>query len=232
MYKTSSALVLNVNHTISASVYFQYNLLRTKQLRPLKLSNSMLFPFLLLLGLVRIAQAVNSHTMQCQPYDQGGAPASCQNQCWYANCYRRQEGNQYSCDKEKANAIARRAAAGCNKLPCTKLADRKPFSDYVANGNVGDGIYQTKPSCDEFPAATFNQGGRGSRLRCIDQRDNSSKHIHHSMIYPQLIHPDSGAGKWYDIMCDQQGTNVPFGITQRNRSWLYVFLLLLSETSR
>ena len=114
-----------------------------------------------------------SEVVDCNSYPIGGAPETCQNICWYLNCYKGK--NEFTCDP--ASADRHRKESGCDRHPCTgAFAQKDPFKGFIAHGGIGDGVYAHRPSCDEFPPASFTQGGRDARLRCIDSSDNSRRH--------------------------------------------------------
>ncbi|MCJ1388930.1 hypothetical protein MMC18_001781 [Xylographa bjoerkii] len=73
------------------------------------------------------------------------------------------------------DADTHRKESGCSRNPCTAkaLKDKEPFKSFIAHGGTGDGKYiDNKPQCDEFPPASFHEGGHGARLRCISGKDN------------------------------------------------------------
>ncbi|MCJ1475694.1 hypothetical protein MMC13_004357 [Lambiella insularis] len=146
----------------------------------------------------------NSDVVNCAPYGPagsqgGGAPGSCQNICWYLNCFK--GANRFTCDP--AGASQRRKDSGCGRSPCTgAFAKKQPFQTFIANGGTGGQYLPSgKASCDEFPPAVFAQGGKNARLRCIDGSDNSR------------------SGNVYKNSCAAHGT-APFSISSANQGAL------------
>lgn len=80
----------------------------------------------------------------------------CNHFCYAINCARATRFVTF--DPVRANAPARRKAAGCSRKPCYKSK-----TPYAAFGN----------SCDEFPFASTEEGGSGAFLRCVEIEQNN-----------------------------------------------------------
>ena len=86
------------------------------------------------------------------------SPGPCNNACYAANC--RNHGPPLTFDAGISHRPRRRRDSGCARNPCSN--NSLPYSSF------GD-------SCDEFPFASTQEGGKGAILRCVDRSENSSE---------------------------------------------------------